>query len=103
MRRAAWCMTIDPDGAMHDWVDLPDGWELIRIPTQEAVHLAGPRALQQLYVDVCAREAPEILVTHPPYDWIDEPTAEQIRAQGTVLVGYAFDDEIFAESYDKNT
>ena len=55
MRRVAWTMTIDPEGAMHDWVDLPEGWELIRIPSQEAVHLAGVRALQEIYDRSLAR------------------------------------------------
>jgi len=96
-------MTIDPDGAMHDWVDLPDGWQLTRIPTQEAVHLIGIPAYQDLLVDLCEREAPHVLVTHPPYDWLDARTAERIRATGTRLVGYAFDDEIFAGNYDTAT
>lgn len=96
-------MTIDPDGAMHDWVDLPAGWELIRIPTQEAVHLIGVHAYQELLVELCEREQPHVLVTHPPYDWLDERSAERIRATGTRLVAYAFDDEIFAAGYDDAT
>jgi hypothetical protein len=96
-------MTIDPDGAMHDWVDLPAGWSLIRIPTQEAVLAVGIRGYQELLVDVCRRERPEVLVTHPPYDYLDEPTAARIRDAGTRLVGYAFDDEIFAGVYPPET
>src|SRR5256885_1025266 len=100
--RCAFSMTLDPEGAMHDWVDLPDGWELLRVPTQELVHLVGPHAYQEALIDLCERERPEVLVTHPPYDWLDPPTAARIRAAGTRLVGYAFDDEIFAAAYDAN-
>ncbi len=99
MRRVAFSMTIDPDGAMHDWVDLPEGWSLTRVPTQEAVQLLGPDTYKQLLVDLCERERPDLLVTHPPYDWLDPSAAERIRAAGTRLCGYAFDDEIFAADY----
>jgi hypothetical protein len=99
---AAFSMTIDPDGAMHDWVDLPDGWRLLRIPTQEAIHLLGPAGYQAVLVEVCARERPDVLVTHPPYDWLTPSVAARIRASGTRLVGYAFDDEIFATQYGMN-
>src|SRR5579859_2738598 len=99
---AAFSMTIDPEGAMHDWVDLPDGWSLLRVPTQELVHLVGPHAYQEALIDLCERERPEVLVTHPPYDWLDPPTAARIRAAGTRLVAYAFDDEIFAGEYSTN-
>ena len=37
--RVAASMTIDPDGAMDDWIDLPPGWTLQPIPTQEIIHL----------------------------------------------------------------
>jgi Glycosyl transferases group 1 len=97
--RAAFSMTIDPEGAMHDWVDLPAGWDLLRVPTQELVHLVGPHAYQEALIDLCERERPEVLVTHPPYDWLDPATAARIRAAGTRLVAYAFDDEIFAAEY----
>jgi len=60
----AWTMTIDPDGAMHDWVDLPDGHTLLRVPSQEAVSLLGIRGYQELLVEVCAVEAAGVLVTH---------------------------------------
>jgi hypothetical protein len=99
---AAFSMTIDPDGAMHDWVDLPEGWSLVRVPTQELIHLVGPRVYQEALIDLCERQRPEILVTHPPYDWLDLPTAGRIRDAGTRLVGYAFDDEIFASEYGMN-
>jgi hypothetical protein len=99
---AAFSMTIDPDGAMHDWVDLPEGWSLARVPTQELIHLVGPHVYQQALIDLCRRQRPEILVTHPPYDWLDPPTAACIRDAGTRLVGYAFDDEIFASQYGMN-
>jgi hypothetical protein len=101
--RIAWSMTIDPEGAMHDWVDLPAGWTITRIPTQEAVHAVGIRAYQEVLVDLAVRERPDVLVTHPPYDYLDEATAGRIRAAGTRLVGYAFDDEIFAGGYDEAT
>jgi hypothetical protein len=102
MRRVAFSMTIDPDGAMHDWVDLPQGWELIRVPTQEAVHLIGIAGYQALVVEICEREAPDLVVTHPPYDWLSPTVAEQLRAAGARVVGYAFDDEIFAPEYGTN-
>src|SRR5947209_7936453 len=99
MRRVAFSMTIDPDGAMHDWVDLPPGWSLVRVPTQEAVHLLGIGGYQELLCDLCARERPDVLVTHPPYDWLSPSVAERVRAAGTRLCGYAFDDPIFAHHY----
>jgi hypothetical protein len=98
--RVAFSMTIDPEGAMHDWVDLPEGWELIRVPTQEAVHLIGPHAYQRMLIDLCQRARPDVLVTHPPYDWLDPASAAEIRATGTLLYAYAFDDEIFAGQYN---
>src|SRR6516162_170091 len=97
--RVAFSMTIDPQGAMHDWVDLPAGHELVRVPTQELVPLFGPRGYQRLLVDLCAHERPEVLVTHPPYDWLDPATADEIRQAGTRIIGYAIDDEIFAAGY----
>jgi hypothetical protein len=103
VRRVAFSMTIDPEGAMHDWVDPPTGWELIRVPTQEAVQLVGIAAYQEMLVEICERERPEILVTHPPYDHLGPAAAERIRAAGTRVIGYAFDDEIFAGSYDAAT
>ncbi|MSP59191.1 MAG: glycosyltransferase family 1 protein [Myxococcales bacterium] len=103
MRRVAFSMTIDPDGAMHDWVDLPDGWSLVRVPTQEAIHLIGITAYQALVIDLCARERIDVLVTHPPYDYLSPSVAERIRGSGTRIVGYAFDDEIFAAGYDAST
>ena len=99
MRRVVFSMTIDPDGAMHDWVDLPSGWHLTRVPTQEAIHLFGPTMYEELLIDVCAGERADVLVTHPPYDWLSERGAARLRAGGTRLVGYAFDDEIFAGDY----
>ncbi len=96
-------MTIDPDGAMHDWVDLPAGWRLLRVPTQEAVHVLGVRGYQALLVDLCEEESPDLLVTHPPYDYLTPSVAERLRAAGTRVVGYAFDDEIFGAQYDDAT
>jgi Glycosyl transferases group 1 len=92
MRLAA-AMTLDPDGAMHDWID---GAEVIRIPTQELVHLAGEAAVSDVLVDVCRVERPDALLLHPPYDHLTERAAAAIRASGTRLVAYAFDDDIFA-------
>jgi hypothetical protein len=89
-------MTIDPDGAMHDWIDPPPGTTLIPIPTQELVHLAGVAGLADVLVDVCRVERPQALVLHPPYDHLGAATAAEIRAAGTRLVAYAFDDDIFA-------
>ena len=43
MKTVAFSMTIDPEGAMHDWVDLPEGWALRPVPNQEAVRLLGAR------------------------------------------------------------
>ena len=37
-----WTMTVDPDGAMDDWVDLPPPWRLLPLPSQELVPLLGP-------------------------------------------------------------
>ena len=103
MRSLAFTMTIDPDGAMHDWVDLPDGWTLTRVPSQEAVHVIGVRAYQELLVELCAVERPHALVTHPPYDWLTPDIGKRLRKLGTRVIGYAFDDEIFARSYDLQT
>ncbi len=103
MRRVAFSMTIDPDGAMHDWVDLPDGWAMTRVPTQEAVHLVGAAAYQEILVEIAERERPDVLVVHPPYDHLTEAGAARIRAAGTALVGWAFDDEIFAGAYSPST
>jgi hypothetical protein len=94
-------MTVDPDGAMHDWVDPPDGWSIVKIPTQELVPMLGIAAYQELLVELCEAERPAALVTHPPYDYLDARTAARIKAAGTRLVGYAFDDEIFP--YDEPT
>ena len=52
---------------------------------------------------MCARERPDVLVTHPPYDYLDIAVAERLRASGTRIVGYAFDDEIFAGNYGAET
>lgn len=103
MRRVAFSMTIDPDGAMHDWVDPPEGFALIKVPTQEAVHILGARGYGEVLLDLCEAERPEVLVTHPPYDYLTEALAERLRACGTRLVGYAFDDEIFAGGYGAHT
>jgi tetratricopeptide (TPR) repeat protein len=66
------------------------------------VHLVGIAAYQALLIDLCEREAPDVLVTHPPYDWLTLPVADRLRAAGARLVGYAFDDEIFASEYGTN-
>src|SRR5262249_14412372 len=89
------------DGAMHDWVDVPPGWELVRVPTQEAVTLIGPRAYGEALVDLVAREAIDVVVVHPPYDHLDAGAADRLRAAGARVVGYAFDDEIFGAAYDR--
>ena len=102
-RRVAFSMTIDPEGAMHDWVDPPDGWELIRVPTQEAVVALGPRGYGEMVVDLCRRERPHFFVAHPPYDHLTVAVADRMRAAGTSVVAYAFDDEIFAASYPPET
>lgn len=99
MRRVAFSMTIDPDGAMHDWVDLPPGWAMTRVPTQEAVHLLGIGGYQELLCDLAERERPDVLVTHPPYDYLGPKVGERLRAAGTRVCGWAFDDEIFAGAY----
>lgn len=94
--RVAASMTIDPDGAMHDWIDLPEGWSLTPIPTQEIIHLVGVEGYQALLVDIAERERPAVMLTHPPYDYVTAAAAERIRATGTKLIAYAFDDDIFA-------
>src|SRR5437867_9029297 len=96
-------MTVDPEGAMHDWVDLPDGWQLQRVPTQEAVHLLGIKGYQEVLIDLCERERPDLLITHPPYDYLTPAIAEHIREACTRIIGYAFDDEIFACHYTAST
>lgn len=102
-RRALFSMTIDPEGAMDDWVDPPPGWTIEPLPTQEAVLVLGIAGYQELVAETCLRERPDVLVTHPPYDYLDEPTADRVRAAGTRVIGYAFDDEIFAHAYDART
>ncbi|HVV85071.1 MAG TPA: glycosyltransferase, partial [Kofleriaceae bacterium] len=102
-RRALFSMTIDPEGAMDDWVDPPPGWSIEPLPTQEAVLVLGIAGYQELVAETCARERPDLLVTHPPYDYLDEATAARVRAAGTAIVGYAFDDEIFAGAYREAT
>ncbi len=94
--RVAASMTIDPDGAMDDWIDLPPGWTLQPIPTQEIIHLVGVDGYQSLLLDVVEQERPAILLTHPPYDYVTQATARALSSLGTRLVGYAFDDDIFA-------
>jgi tetratricopeptide (TPR) repeat protein len=103
LRRIAFSMTIDPEGAMHDWVDVPAGWELVRVPTQEAVVALGPHGYRELLVDVARRERPHVFVAHPPYDHLTIDAADQMRAAGTRVVAYAFDDDIFAGAYGGET
>lgn len=95
MRRAAFAMTMDPDGAMADWVDPPDGWTIERVPA-ELVELIGPDAYGELLADYCAVERPDLLVLHPPYDHLTARAARAIREAGTRLVAYAFDEPIVA-------
>ncbi len=101
--RIAFSMTIDPEGAMHDWVDVPPGWELLRVPTQEAVVALGPHGYRELLVDVAARERPHLFVAHPPYDHLTIDAADRMRAAGTRVLAYAFDDDIFAAAYGPET
>jgi hypothetical protein len=102
-RRIAFSMTIDPEGAMHDWVDVPPGWELLRVPTQEAVVALGPHGYREVLVDLAQRERPHLFVAHPPYDHLTVDAADRMRAAGTRVVAFAFDDEIFAAAYDPQT
>jgi len=63
----------------------------------------GPRGYGEMVVDVCERERPHVFVAHPPYDHLTVAVADRMRAAGTRVVAYAFDDEIFAPFYPPET
>src|SRR5262249_50869848 len=95
----AFSIGLDPDRVRYDWVDPPAGGRLVRVPTEDVVSLVGFRAYQELVLDVCAVERIGVLVTHPPFDYLDEPTAERLRAGGTRIVGLALHD--YDYGYDR--
>lgn len=102
MRRALLSETIDPDGALPHWMS-PDvarcGWDVHRLPTQEAIHLLGPGAYADLVVDVVTELRPHVLVVHPPVDFLSGSACAAIRATGTRLVGLGFDDALYASAW----
>lgn len=90
--------TVDPDGAMFRWLSADvaaAGWDVLRVPTQEAVHLLGVSPYQAWLVDLAARFRPDVVLAHPPYDHLNRAVAGRLRAGGARLVGLAFDDAIF--------
>ena len=96
--RAVISETMDPDGAMFRFLS-PDleqlGYEVLRVPTQQAIRLLGPREYQQLLVEIAHTFRPHVMFVHPPYDYLSLQTAAAIRQVGVRLVGFAFDDSIF--------
>ena len=82
--------SIIPHGdSAPDTIDAPPGVNVIRVPTMEAVTLVGFRAYQEALVDLCTRAPIGLLVTRPPYDFLDDATAARLRAAGTRILGYA--------------
>lgn len=75
--------------APPETIDAPPGVRLIRVPTMEAVTLVGFRAYQEALVDLCTRAPIGLLVTRPPYDFLDDATAARLREAGTRILGFA--------------
>ncbi len=96
-RRLLLCETLDPEGALFAWLS-PDvralGWQVRVVPSQELIHLLGPEGFQR-WLSACVEAwRPDVLLCHPPYDHLSQECAESLRARGTRLVAFGFDDPI---------
>ena len=102
-RRLLITETCDPDGAMWRWLS-PDvsalGWQVRRLPSQEAVRHLGVAGLQRLVVSTCEQLRPHVLLVHPPYDHLGVSCTDAIRRLGTRVVGFGFDDPIVGSLLD---
>ncbi|MEO1268467.1 MAG: glycosyltransferase [Myxococcota bacterium] len=94
--------TVDPDGAMCRWMS-PDleslGHQVVVVPTQEAIHRLGVSGYQLLLMELTERWQPDLIVVHPPYDYLNQQTCAQLRRGGARLVTFAFDDDIFLDDW----
>lgn len=94
--------TLDPDGALYAWMSsgLRElGHEVVVVPAQELVPRMGVDAWQELLLDLDDNFAPHLILSHPPYDFLGAGVAEKLRGRGVRLVGFAFDDPVFLETW----
>ena len=91
--------TWDPDGAMFRWLSgglEANSVEVLTIPTQEAVGLVGPGGLSAAWRAIAADFRPDVVLVHPPYDYLDRATIDAMRAGGAKVCAFAFDEPLFA-------
>ena len=89
-------------GAFHHWMtaDLRAlGHEVFTIDPDELCEQFGIELYRRTLLQRIATDRPDVLLVYPPYDLLREQEARVIRAQGTVIVGFAYDDPIFLPTY----
>lgn len=90
---------LDPEGALFGWL-APDlralGHEVLHCPVQELVPRLGVHAYQALLLDLARTYRPDLIVVHPPYDFLGAPTCAALRATGARIVALGFDDPVAA-------
>ena len=90
--------TLDPNGALYSWLskDLRSlGHEVAILPVQELAPRLGVVAYQDLLVSLVRDWRPQVVLVHPPYDFIGPRTAKALRGCRARVVAFAFDDPIF--------
>jgi hypothetical protein len=91
--------TWDPDGAMVGWLSMgldPAQFQVLTLPTQEMLPLFGADGVAAAFRAVAHDFRPDVVLVHPPYDFLDVETIRALKAGGAAVVGFAFDEPLFA-------
>lgn len=90
---------LDPHGSLYRWIsaDLAAlGHEVLACPVQELVPRLGVRAYQATLVDLVTTYRVDLVLVHPPYDFLGLDAARAVQAAGARLVAFGFDDTIMS-------
>jgi hypothetical protein len=91
--------TWDPDGAMYRWLSAgldPAAVAVLTVPTQELLGLVGPDGVAAAFRAITAAFKPDLVLVHPPYDFLDAASIAAIHVDGAAVVAFAFDEPLFA-------
>ncbi len=94
--------SLDPNGPMPLWITPAIrrlGWQAWTLPAYEAVHALGPSAYTAAVVRIADELRPHVLLVHPPYDHLHAEACRRIRACGTRIIGLAYDDPLYYETW----
>ena len=94
--------TIDPSSRLPQWVTPAIrriGWESWTLPTLEAVRMYGNSTYASMVVEIVDELRPHVLLVNPPYDHLHMEACRQIRDRGVRIIGLAFDDPRFQDTW----